>query len=119
MLRIIGAVLAGYLVVGVLIFATDQLFAVLIPDIKTAPPDYYFAAAVATDTAYSIAGGYVCALIARARARAATIGLVIFGELAGVASTFYLWNTVPHWYSFGLLIFYPIAIWAGSRMRQS
>ena len=121
MLRIIGAVLAGYVAVGVLIFCTDLLFGALIPGFKSTarPPDYYFAASLATDTAYSIAGGYLCALIAGPQARTATIGLMGFGELVGVASTVYLWNMVPHWYSFALLILYPLATWAGSRMRQS
>jgi hypothetical protein len=118
MLRTIGAVLAGYVAIGVLIFGTDQLFAALIPGFSSMamPPDYYFAASVATDTAYSIGGGYLCARIAQAGIRSATIGLMVFGELMGLASTVYLWKTVPHWYSFALLLLYPPAVWIGSRL---
>jgi hypothetical protein len=120
MLRMIGAVVAGYVVIGVLIAATDQAFAALIQGFSSMamPPAYYFASSVVTDTAYSIGGGYLCALIARAQARIAAIGLMVFGELVGLASTVYLWKTVPHWYSFALLILYPPAVWAGSMLRR-
>lgn len=118
-MRTAGAILAGYVVIGVLIFGTDQLFAALIPGFAAGPPAYYFAASVVTDTLYSISGGYLCAWIAKANTRVATLGLMIFGELVGVASTVFLWTMVPHWYSFALLILYPPAVWLGSRWRSS
>jgi hypothetical protein len=116
MLRTIIAVLVGYMFIGALIFGTDQLFAASIPGFSSMPmpPDYYFGWSVVTDTIYSVVGGLVCAWIARSAARKATIGLMIFGELAGLASTVYLWKMVPHWYSFALLILYPPAVWWGS-----
>jgi hypothetical protein len=45
-------------------------------------------------------------------------GLIILGELMGVASTVYLWNTVPHYYSFFLLIVYPPAVWLGAKLKK-
>src|SRR5262249_31396187 len=102
MLRTILAVIAGYIVIAVLIAATDQLWAAAIPGFAAlaTPPAYYFAGSLATDTLFSIGGGYLCAALARDVIRKATIGLIVFGELMGLASTVYLWNMVPHWYSF-------------------
>lgn len=116
-LAILG-VLLGYAATGVLIFGTDQLFAVVIPGFRSMsmPPLYYFVVSIFTDTIYSVIGGLVCAKVAKAQARGATLGLIIFGELVGVLSTFYLWHTVPHYYSFALLIVYPPAVWIGSHL---
>ena len=115
---ILGVVL-GYAATGILIFGTDQLFAALIPGFRSMSmllPVYYFAISIVTDAIYSAIGGWICARIAKEQARGATAGLIVFGEVAGVISAFYLWHTVPHYYSFALLILYPPAVWAGSRL---
>jgi hypothetical protein len=120
MVRIIGAVLAGYVAVGVLVVLTDLIFAAAIPGFRamTPPPLYYFAILTFTNTLYSIAGGYLCAAIARASLRTATLGLMIFGEIMGVVATVLNWHTEPHWYAFGLLVLFPLAVWIGSKLRS-
>ncbi len=60
----------------------------------TMPPMWYFAVSMATDTLYTLLGGWLCAVISR-RDVQATIGLIIIGEVMGLGSTFYLWSTVP------------------------
>jgi hypothetical protein len=52
MLRIIGAVLAGYIAIGVLVVLTDQVFAAAIPGFRNlaTPPLYYFVTVLCTDT---------------------------------------------------------------------
>ncbi|HXM97015.1 MAG TPA: hypothetical protein VN982_00925 [Candidatus Dormibacteraeota bacterium] len=120
MLRNILAVIAGYLVTGVLIFSTDQLFAALIPGLKTMTPRplHYFLISVVTDTLYSIIGGFVCARIAHPPVRRnATISLIVLGELVGLVSTIFLWNNAPHWFSFALLLLYPPAVWLGFKLQ--
>jgi hypothetical protein len=57
------------------------------------------------------------AAAARASARAATLGLIIFGEIAGIVSTILGWRIQPHWFAFALLVLYPFAVWIGSRLR--
>jgi hypothetical protein len=117
MLRTIVAALLGYALIGVLIAGTDQLYARLVPGFASMPPTWYFVVSMLTDTIYTLFGGWICALISRGYQRA-TVGLIILGELMGVASTVYLWKTVPHFYSFFLLIVYPPAVWLGAKLRK-
>jgi hypothetical protein len=120
MVRIAVAVLAGYVSIGILVVLTDQVFGAAIPGFRviTTPPLYYFAAVLLTDTLYSVAGGYLCAVIARAAVRKATLGLMIFGEIVGVVSTVIGWYVQPHWFAFALLVLFPLAVWVGSRLRS-
>jgi hypothetical protein len=120
MVRIIGAVLAGYVAVGILVVLTDLIFAAAVPGFRamTPAPLYYFVTLTFTNTLYSIAGGYLCAAIARASVRTATLGLMIFGEIMGVVATVLSWRTEPHWYAFGLLVLFPLAVWIGSKLRS-
>jgi hypothetical protein len=120
MVRIAAAVLAGYVAVGVLVVLTDQIFAAAIPGFRamTTPPLYYFVIVLCTDALYSAAGGYLCAAIARGSIRAATLGLMIFGEIIGVVSTILGWKIQPHWFALALLVLFPIAVWLGSRLRS-
>lgn len=119
MVRIIGAVLAGYVAVGALVTLTDLLFGAAIPGFRSmaTPPLYYFVTVLFTDTLYTIAGGYLCAACARASARTATLGLMIFGEIAGVVSTFLGWRIQPHWFALALLVLFPLAVWIGYKLR--
>jgi hypothetical protein len=119
MLRTIGSVLAGYISIGVLVALTDLAFTVAIPGFRSmaTPPLYYFVIVLFTDTLYSIGGGYLCAATARASAHAATLGLMIFGEIVGVVSTVLAWRIQPHWFALALLVLFPFAVWIGSRLR--
>lgn len=120
MRQVIGAAIAGYVAIGILVVCTDQLFAVLVPGFKSMPmpPTYYFQVSLLTDTVYSILGGYLCAWLAGALARKATLWLMAIGEVLGVVSVIVFWSTVPHWFGFGLLIVYPPAVWVGSWLRS-
>jgi hypothetical protein len=118
--RIVAAAVAGYVAIGILVVLTDQVFAAVIPGFKsmTTPPLYYFVASLGTDSLYSILGGYLCCVIARAGCRNATLMLMVLGEIIGVVSQVSLWQTVPHWFGIGLLILYPPMVWIGSLLRS-
>ena len=118
-MRTVIAVIGGFLGIGILVRFTDMLFARMVAgwDPKQ-PPLYYFAVSLATDFIYSIAGGYICALIAEEHRRTATLWLIVVGELIGIAAQVALWQSVPHWYAIGLLILYPIGVWIGSSLRK-
>lgn len=83
--RVIGAAIAGYVAIGILVVCTDQVYALLVPGFKSLPmpPTYYFALSLLTDFIYSILGGYLCAWIAGALARKATLGLIVGGRNLG------------------------------------
>ena len=119
MLRTIVAVLVAYAFIGILIAGTDHFYGQQIRGFSTMkmPPIWYFLASMATDILYTFAGGWLCAVISLRDMRA-TVGLIVFGEVMGIASTVYLWNTVPHFYSFYLLAVYPPAVWFGAKMRR-
>jgi hypothetical protein len=120
MVRIAAAVLAGYVAIGILVVLTDQIFALAVPGFRamSPPPLYYFVILTFTNTFYTIAGGYLCAMIARTAVPKATLALMIFGEIMGVVAVVLAWHTEPHWYAFALLVLYPPAIWFGSRLRS-
>jgi hypothetical protein len=118
MWRVPVAALAGYLFIGVLVVITDRIFGLVIPGFKlmTMPPVYYFAISLITDFVYSMAGGYLCAWIARERARTAALALIIIGGLIGIASQVVLWKSVPHWFGVTLVVLFPIAVWLGWKL---
>jgi len=120
MTRTVLAILGGYVAIGILVVMTDQVFAALIPGFRqmALPPLYYFGVSLFTNTFYTLAGGYLCALIAREHVRRATIGLMIGGEIVGIASQVAAWHSVPHWFGFALLILFPPAIWIGSTLQS-
>ena len=120
MLRAVAAVLVGYITVGVLIFATDQLFGLIIPNMQSMHelPVYYFVISIVTDTAYSALGGWVCAAIGKSHARMSVLFLMALGEVAGLAATIWNWGVVPHYFSFALMILYPPAIWLGGQLQR-
>jgi hypothetical protein len=119
MWRTVLAVAAGYVATGVLVVITDSISAALIPGFRTLtePPMKYLVVTLVTDFIYSIVGGYICAAIAAAQAHGATIGLMIFGELMGIASAIFSWNMQPHWFAIALLILYPPGVWIGYKLR--
>jgi hypothetical protein len=81
------------------------------------PPLYYFAIVTCTDALYSVAGGYLCAVIAGAFIRRAMWALMIFGEIMGLVSTILGWHIQPHWFAIALLVLFPLTVWIGSSLR--
>lgn len=116
MLRTVLAAIAGYALIGVLVVFTDQLFSLASQASAptAAPPDSYFRITLATDAFYSILGGFLCASIARASTRQATLCMIAGGEIIGLTATIALWKSQPHWFAISLLILYPLAVWVGS-----
>lgn len=115
--------LAGYLVIGVLVVVTDRIMGTLGPggyDPSKPSPPYYFVVSITTASLYSVLGGYVCAWLsvaAKLNPWKHVIGLVIFGELMGIASTVMYWGQQPAWYAFGLLLLYPLCVLFGGKLR--
>jgi len=120
MWRAVLAPIAGYVAIGILVVFTDQLLSLLthIFDSGAPPPRYYYELSLLTDCLYTVLGGYLCAAIARQRARRAMLILIVGGGLVGIASVIALRRTQPHWFAIALLLVYPPAVWAGSRLRM-
>lgn len=119
MRRMILAILAGYILIGVLVSVTDRLLAKFLPGFAAVPghlTSSYFAVSLVTDFVYSVIGGYMCGRIAGERSWEATWCLIALGETIGVATQFVMWRVVPHWFGIGLLVVYPVAVWIGFRL---
>jgi hypothetical protein len=116
--RSVGAVLAGYIVIGILVVLTDQIWSRSVPGFSSLPqpPTYYFAITLLTDFLYSAVGGWVAIRIGQRRQLQHAVGLIIFGELIGIATQIALWSTVPHWYGVSILILYPVGVWLGAKL---
>jgi hypothetical protein len=121
MLRSIGAVLAGYVSVGILVVLTDKIVGGMNPgdwNPGQPVPSYYFVVSIFTAPIYSVFGGYLCAWLAKPHVISkCVLGLIIFGEIMGVASTVMTWKVAPHWYSFALLVLFPPCVWLGGLLR--
>lgn len=120
MARSILAVLAGWGCVGVLVVLTDGLLHLLFPAQYTMgkmPPDHLAAVSLATSTLYSVVGGWVTARIAKDRPWRHIVGLMVWGELMGVASLIATWGQVQAWYQVGLIVAWIPAVAAGGWIR--
>ncbi|HVV45515.1 MAG TPA: hypothetical protein VHC72_09925 [Bryobacteraceae bacterium] len=104
MLRVVLGGLLGYALIGLLIAVGDAV-------LPRGP--HYYQIVLVTDTLSTVAGGWLCGLISGGDTRAAW-GLIVMGEIMGIASAIYLWHTAPHYYNFYLLIMYPPAVWLGA-----
>jgi hypothetical protein len=118
--RTIVSVIAGYALVALLAIVTDQVAALMIPGFEkmVTPPPYYFYTTLVTDTLYAFVAGYLCAVIARMHTRRSTIGLVVLGEVIGIATQVAFWKVIPHWFALALLVTFPLAVWYGSKLRS-
>lgn len=119
-LKIILAVILGYAAIAILVITTDTIWAATVPGFRSmvTPPTRYFSASLATDSFYSVLGGWICAFVAGEHRRMALVGLLVVAELLGVAATIAFWSTVPHWFGLALLILYPAFVWMGSQIPK-
>jgi peptidoglycan/LPS O-acetylase OafA/YrhL len=116
--RTVFAIVAGYLVNGILVAVTEQFFSSIIPGANTAPPVDYFALDLMSQCLYTVIGGYLCYLIAQASQRAAIVGLMGLGLLVGAVSLVGSWKTEPHWYGIALLVIYSPCVWIGWKLGR-
>src|SRR5258708_38985865 len=96
-LRSIGAVLAGVVVVVVLSVGTDAVMHAtnVFPPLARRITDGLFVLATAYRSIYAIAGGYIAARLAPARPMKHALVLGFIGVLLGTAGVLALWNAGP------------------------
>ena len=111
--RTVLAVLAGYVANAVLVAATEQLLARLIPQ------RHYFLADLVTQSLYEVAAGYLCSLIAKpSERRVAMLGLIGLGLPVGAVSLIASWKAEPHWYGIALLSIWAPGVWIGIALER-
>ncbi len=115
MKRVILGSLLGYVFIGFTTVMTHQLlYARMVPS-EDSPRTGYLAVITATDMVLAILGGWLCATVSL-KARAATLVLIIVGEVSRVALALLLWSEVPHFYNFLDWMIYPPAVWLGAML---
>ena len=123
-LRRIGAVLAGLLVIVILSSATDAVLHAtgVFPPAGQPMADSLFLLATAYRILYAVAGSYITARLApdRPMQHALTLGVVgLVISIAGAAAT---WNAGPEfgpkWYPLAVIAIALPCAWAGGKLRE-
>ena len=123
MLRSIGAVLAGLVLIVVLSTATDMLLHGTggFPPAGQPMSGPLFLVALGYRVAYGIAGGYVTARLAPDRPVRHALVLGAIGLVVGAIGTVAIWNSGPEfgpkWYSIAVALTAPPCTWIGGRLR--
>ena len=122
LIRSIGAVLAGFLFVGILSIGTDVALraAGIVPPLQQRVPDALLLLATVYRTIYSIAGSYIAARLAPPRPMGHALTLGVLGLIAGTAGAIATWNGGPaydpKWYPIALIVLALPGAWAGGKL---
>ncbi len=122
LLKSIGAVLAGFIIVIVLSIGTDFALESLGLFPPQTEPEAYTAGmltiALTYRCVYTMGGGYVTALLAPNRPIRHAILLGLVGIIAGSIGVVMAWNLSPeHWYPISLVITALPCTWLGGKLR--
>lgn len=122
MLRSIGAIVLGFVVIGALALGTDALLR------ETAPQFYgpggrvdhvgFLLFTQLYVVAYATFGCWLAARLAPARPMRHALALGALGLAFNVMGTITLWHTAPAWYHVLALTLVMPAAWLGGRLRE-
>lgn len=119
-LKSIGAVLAGFMTVVLLSVATDYM----LESLGIFPPSgeglfitWMLILAFAYRFLYTVAGGYVTAVLAPTMPMRHVTILGIIGTVAGTVGVFVGWNLSDHWYPIALAVTAFPSTWLGGILR--
>jgi hypothetical protein len=121
-LRSIGAVLAGFLVVVVLSLGTDVVLHAtgVFPPWSERMSDALFLLATAYRTLYAVLGSYVTARLAPHRPMKHALAGGVVGLVLSTVGAVASWSRPelgPHWYPLALVATALPCAWAGGRLR--
>jgi hypothetical protein len=124
-LRRLGAVLAGLLVVFILTLGTDAVFHAtgVFPALGQPMSDKLFLLATAYRTLYGIIGGYVIARLAPDHPMGLALLMGLFGFIVCILGAVVTWNRGPefgpHWYPIALVVTAIPCAWVGAKLAIS
>jgi nitrate/nitrite transporter NarK len=121
LLRSVAAIVASYIVVYGIVFASDPILALLFPGQYVSgkvPPTFLLWLTTAIFALASILGGWLCVLLAPTRPVLHLFVLFLVGEAIGIVFTVGNWSMWPHWYSFVWLAIWPACLWVGGWARS-
>lgn len=122
MLRSIGVVLFGFVLIGALSFGADAVLKSSIPDAFDASGRVQSTSVLLLVMAYvglfATSGCYLTARLAPARPMLHALVLGALGLAFNVAGTIALWDTAPAWYHLASLALVMPYAWLGGRLRE-
>lgn len=119
-LKSIGAVLAGIVVGAALSIGTDLTLAALhiFPPLgSTAFLPWMLGAALFYRCVYTVASGYITAMLALRRPMCHVIILGVIGILVSAAGVVASWKQSERWYPIALVVIALPCAWIGGRLR--
>lgn len=118
MLRTIGAVIAGYVIIAILvILSTILTVGLMLPNIASTPTTSYLIVNLILGLLAAVIGGYCAALIARAKKLTPAISLAAIVFIFGLLSLGQSSNQ-PVWYPYALLVIGPLGVVIGGLLHQ-
>jgi hypothetical protein len=119
-LKSIGAIIAGMLVIVLLSVCTDfilQKIGVFPPSYEKASGTPLLLLAFAYRCIYGVAGGYVTALLAPNRPMRHAIILGIIGTAISIIGAVVGWKLSAHWYPIALVVTALPTTWLGGKLK--
>jgi hypothetical protein len=119
MIRSMGAIIAGMLVIIIFSIATDGLMVKLgiFPPLDQGTYNTnMLIIALFYRSAYAVLGGYVTARISSINAMRNAIILGIIGTVLGIMGAITGWNLSAHWYPIALVITAIPCTWLGAKI---
>lgn len=122
-LKSIGSVVAGFFTVTLLSIATDILLestGIFPPPVEGLFVTWMLVLALAYRTVYTVAGGYITAVLAPNRKMRHVIALAIIGVIGGTLGVVSTWgmNLSPTWYPISLAVLAYPSVWLGGWLYQ-
>jgi hypothetical protein len=118
-LKGIGAILAGFITVFILSIGTDSVLESvgIFPPLGTVFNTWMLLLALIYRCAYTVAGGYITAMLAPGRPMRHAINLGIIGIIAATLGAAAGWNLSQHWYPIALIVTALPCTWLGGKLK--
>jgi len=122
MVRSVLAIVAGFLFIGLLAFATDGVAHTLRPDIfgpnSSTSNVPYLVIAIIYVGVYATVGCWLAAVIAGRWPMRHALILGVLGLVFNLVAVPGMWRLFPHWYTVVSLILVMPFAWLGGRLRE-
>jgi hypothetical protein len=121
LLKSVGSVVAGFLVVVILSTVTD----IILEKLGIFPPatdglfvTWMLLLALAYRSIYTVVGGYVTAMLAPTNPKKHIMILGIVGTIMGMLGVIAGWNLSAHWYPIALAVTAFPLVWLGGKLKM-
>lgn len=123
MMRSVWAILAGFILIGILSFGTDAIMRAMSPwafDANGGTTNLpILLVSMLYSAVYGVVGCYVAARLAPSNPMKHAMILGVIGLFAAGAANYAVWGHVPNWFVIiNMLLVLPLA-WLGGRLREN